>query len=127
MENDNPKLRRFARVMRKEPASTEKVMWRLLRNRRLAGFKFRRQHPFGPYILDNYCARAKLVVELDGDSHATEEGRENDCARDAYLIANGILVLRFWNGEVHNELDAVLDRIVNACVERTKGGAPEEV
>jgi very-short-patch-repair endonuclease len=118
MKNDNPKLRHFVRPMRKEPTPAETAMWKLLRNRRLAGFKFRRQQPFGPYILDNYCARARLVVELDGDSHATEEGQKNDSERDAYLAANGLLVLRFWNVEVHNDKDMVLDRIVNACVER---------
>jgi very-short-patch-repair endonuclease len=118
MENDNPKLRHFARTMRKEPTSAEKAMWKLLRNRRLAGFKFCRQQPYGPYILDKYCARAKLVVELDGDSHATSEGQENDRERDAYLAANGILMLRFWNVEIHNEKDAVLERIANTCAER---------
>ncbi|MBN9122733.1 MAG: endonuclease domain-containing protein [Planctomycetes bacterium] len=120
MENDNANLRRFAREMRKEPTSAEKALWKLLRNRRLAGFKFRRQVPFGPYILDNYCVRARLVVEIDGDSHATPEGQENDRKRDAFLATNGILVLRFWNGTVRNERDAVLDCIADTCAERVE-------
>lgn len=120
MENDNPNIRHFARAMRKEPTPTEKALWRLLRNRRLVGFKFRRQHPFGPYILDNYCARVKVVVELDGDSHATPEGQESDRERDAYLTANGILVLRFWNGAVHEEKEAVIERIASECAERVE-------
>jgi very-short-patch-repair endonuclease len=119
MENDNPNLRRFAREMRKEPTPAEKALWKVLRNRRLAGFKFRRQVPFGPYILDNYCAKAKLVVEADGDTHATQEGLENDRKRDTYLAANGVLVLRFWNSVIVHETDAVLDTIVRACVEHT--------
>jgi very-short-patch-repair endonuclease len=118
MENDNPKLRNFARVMRKEPTPAEQTLWKLLRNRRLTGFKFRRQVPFGPYILDNYCARAKLVVEADGDTHATPEGQESDRKRDAYLAGNGVLVLRFWNGVISNEKDAVLDHIAEVCAER---------
>src|SRR5438105_651014 len=118
MGYDNTNLRRFARDMRKEPPPGEKAPCKALRNRRLAGFKFRRQVPFGPYILDNYCARAKLVVEADGDTHATPEGQEGDRKRDADLAAAGILVLRFWNTEISNEKEAVLDRIANACVER---------
>ena len=119
MTNDNPNLRRFARGMRKEPTPAEQALWKLLRNRRLAGFKFRRQPPFGPYILDFYCARAKLVVEADGDTHATAEGQESDRERDEYLAANGILVLRFWNGVIAEDKEAVLDRIANVCAERT--------
>jgi very-short-patch-repair endonuclease len=118
MRNDNPNLRQFAREMRKEPTPAEEALWRLLRDRRLAGFKFRRQHPFGPYILDGYCPRAKLVVEADGGTHATPEGRDADRERDAYLAANGVLVLRFWNTEIAHEQEAVLERIAAACAER---------
>jgi adenine-specific DNA-methyltransferase len=64
--------------MRREPTPTEEALWRLLRNRQLAGCKFRRQHPVGRYIADFYSASAALVVELDGDSHATPEGQEHD-------------------------------------------------
>lgn len=120
MKNDNPNLRRFARSMRKQPTPAEEALWKLLRNRRLAGFKFRRQHPFGPYILDGFCARARVEVEADGDTHATPEGQASDRERDAYLAANGVLVLRFWNSEVSNEEDAVLDRIASVCAERVK-------
>jgi adenine-specific DNA-methyltransferase len=118
MQNDNPNLRGYARQMRKEPTTAEQVLWRLLRNRRLAGFKFRRQHPFGPYILDGFCVRAKLVVEVDGSPHSTQEGHARDSERDAYLAASGILVLRFWNSEIVNEREAVLERIANVCAER---------
>ena len=119
MKSDNPNLRRFAREMRKEPTPAENVLWKVLRNRRLAGFKFRRQQPFGPYILNGFCVQAKLVVEADGDTHATAEGQKRDHERDTYLAANGILVLRFWNTQIHNEKEAVLDHILRMCVERT--------
>jgi very-short-patch-repair endonuclease len=120
MENDNPNLRRFAREMRKEPTPAEAALWYLLRDRRLVGFKFRRQHPFGPYILDGYCPRARLVVEADGGTHATPEGQDSDRERDAYLAANGILVLRFWNNEIAKEQEAVLERIAAVCAERAR-------
>jgi very-short-patch-repair endonuclease len=119
MKDDNPNLRNFARAMREQPTSAEQKLWKLLRNRRLAGFKFRRQVPFGRYILDNFCARAGLVVEIDGDSHATPEGQAGDRERDAVLAEKGILVLRFWNGMIHNEADAVLDVIADECARRT--------
>jgi adenine-specific DNA-methyltransferase len=106
--------------MRKEPTPAEEALWRLLRDRRLVGFKFRRQHPFGPHILDMYCPRAKLVVEADGGTHATPEGQDADRERDAYLTANGILVLRFWNNEITHEQDAVLERIATVCAERAR-------
>ena len=118
MRNDNPNLRHFARDMRREPTPAEQALWRLLRNRRLAGFKFRRQHPFGPYILDGFCARAKLVVEADGDTHTTPDGQTRDRERDTYLAANGILVLRFWNNEIADEQEAVIERIAEVCAER---------
>jgi very-short-patch-repair endonuclease len=118
MKNDNPKVRHFARAMRKTPTPAEEALWRLLRNRRLAGFKFRRQHPFGPYILDGYCPRASIVVEADGDTHATPEGQESDRLRDEYLAANGVLVLRFWDSEITRDQDAVLERIATLCAER---------
>src|SRR5262245_22035851 len=106
--------------MRKEPTLAEEALWQLLRNRRLVGFKFRRQHPFGPHILDVYCPRAKLVIEADGGTHITPEGQDADLKRDAYLAEIGILVLRFWNSEITHEQEAVLERIATVCAERTR-------
>lgn len=119
---DNPRLKAFARRMRKEPAPTEQRLWRLLRGRRMAGFKFRRQHWFGPYIADFYCPAAKLVIELDGDSHAADGAVEADRGRQAYLESLGLTVLRFWNAEVFENEDGVLTAIWQTCVEgETKG------
>jgi 2-isopropylmalate synthase len=86
-----------ARTMRGAPTDSELRLWRLLRERRLNGFKFRRQVPVGPYIVDFLCVGAKLIVEADGSQHA--ESR-HDKARDAYLEGQGWKVLRFWNNEV---------------------------
>ena len=89
-------------------------MWALLRDRRLAGFKFRRQHPVGPYILDFYCHEARLAVELDGGQHNEPDERARDTKRSAFLEAQGIRVLRFWNNEVFQNTEGVLQAIYDA-------------
>src|SRR6478672_11151122 len=114
----DPRLLEFARRMRREPTPAEEAMWRLLRNRRLAGFKFRRQHPLGLYIADFYAPSAALVLELDGDTHATPEGIEHDRVRHAYLESLGLAVVRFWNSELKDNPDGVLDRICELCRQR---------
>src|SRR5262245_34586351 len=100
MLEDNRRLRGFARQMRKEPTTAERTLWRVVRNRRLVGFKFRRQHPLGPYILDCYCAAARLVVELDGDTHADPVAQQRDTERTGYLERRGLKILRLWNVEL---------------------------
>src|SRR5215218_2442113 len=98
-----PSLYTNARSLRQEMTPAEQILWKLLRNRRLTGFKFRRQQPIGPYIADFFCAAAGLIVELDGESHL---GRtEADAARQTAPEAMGYRVLRFHNGEVYAECD----------------------
>jgi adenine-specific DNA-methyltransferase len=104
--------------MRHEPTPAEERMWKLLRNRRLAGFKFRRQHPWGSYILDFYCAAIELAIELDGDSHAGAEGQNADADRHRDLESCGITILRFWNFQTVEDQEAVLNRIVEMCLAR---------
>lgn len=96
--------------LRKNQTDAERRLWRLLRNRSLAGYKFRRQHPIGPYICDFACIDKKLVVEVDGGQHRVEAARDD--IRTAYLQAQGFNVLRFWNHEVLKETEAVLERIM---------------
>lgn len=79
----------------------------------MAGYKFRRQQPIGPFIADFFCARARLVVELDGETRIGQE--EKDAARQVYLESLGYRVLRFWNPDVYDELEAVMNAIWNAC------------
>ena len=86
-----------AREFRKGQTWAESRLWRLLRDRRLAGYKFRRQHPEGPYFLDFYCLEARLALELDGSGHGFPDQQQHDQARDAYLAARGIAVHRVWN------------------------------
>ena len=90
-------LKDRARQMRREPTEAERRMWRLLRDRRLGGFKFRRQEQLGRYIVDFVCFEQKLIVELDGSQHAESA---YDRQRDAWLKSRGFTVLRFWNNEV---------------------------
>jgi 2-isopropylmalate synthase len=97
-----------ARAMRGAPTDSELRLWRLLRDRRLNGIKFRRQVPVGPYIVDFLCVGAKLIVEADGSQHA-ESLRDN--VRDAYLANQDWKVLRFWNNEVLQNREGVLETI----------------
>ena len=94
--------------MRGALTDAELRLWRLLRDRRLNGIKFRRQVPLGPYIVDFLCVGAKLIVEADGSQHA-ESVRDN--VRDAYLANQGWKVLRFWNNEVLQNREGVLETI----------------
>ena len=90
------------------------LLWSQLRAKRFAGFKFRRQHSLGPYILDFYCARRHLAVELDGGQHFESAAQAYDDRRTTYLNDAGIEVMRFSNDVIFNELPAVLDAIALA-------------
>ena len=101
--------------MRREPTEPERRLWQKLRRKQLDGYKFRRQHPIGRFIVDFYCHEAKLVVEVDGDSHAFQEAY--DAARTAWLEAQGLRVLRFDNQTVMKNLDGALELILAICWE----------
>ncbi len=99
----------FARTMRAEPTDAEHRLWQHLRAGRLPGFKFRRQQPLGNYIVDFVCLEARLIVELDGGQH---NGSVSDVARDSWLTSQGFVVLRFWNSDVFENLEGVVERIL---------------
>lgn len=103
------RMRERARALRAGMTDAEQRLWRELRGRRLAGLKFRRQKPLGRYIVDFVCLERGLVVELDGGQHA--EQIDYDRLRDTWLHSQGLVVLRFWNHEVLQQTDAVLERI----------------
>jgi very-short-patch-repair endonuclease len=103
-----PRLRTFAKTMRREPTDAEARMWRLLRDRRLAAFKFRRQVPLENYILDFVCFEKRLVIEIDGSQHATSS---TDRARDRFLIAQGFEIARYWNNDVLQQPTAVQEDV----------------
>lgn len=87
-----------ARELRRDGSQAECICWGLLRDRRIDGSKFRRQHPIGPYIADFACVARKLVIEIDGEQHAFQ--READAHRTAFLNRDGWRVVRFWANEV---------------------------
>lgn len=107
-----------ARELRRGMNGVEQAVWNRLRARRRQRFKFRRQHPIGPYVADFWCAAVRLVVELDGPSHA--ERIERDAARDAWMLARGIQVLRFKNHEVEENIESVLTPIADECERRVR-------
>jgi very-short-patch-repair endonuclease len=103
-----------ARTLRTDMTDAEQFLWQCLRAKQMGGFKFRRQHPFHQYVLDFYCASAKLAIELDGSGHDSDEGRSNDAIRSAFLLQHGIRVLRFWNNQLFQQTEAVLTQIWRA-------------
>ena len=99
-----------ARALRRHSTDAEHALWFRLRNRRLSGLKFRRQHPIGRYYADFACPEGRLVVELDGGQHAYQ--KDNDNRRSEYLQCRGWRVVRFWDDEVLTELETVLEVVL---------------
>ena len=116
-----PSLTRdIARQLRISSTEPEARLWFRIRAGRLGGFKFRRQHPVPPYVLDFHCEQARLAVELDGSQH----GEAQDRARTAALEKRGIAVIRFWDNEVLGRIDAVLEEILRILESRTGRANP---
>src|SRR5262249_20351573 len=90
-------LKPYARKLRRAQTDAERRMWMLLRDRRISGVKFRRQHPIGAYVVDFFCAEARLIIEIDGGHHASNQ--DADVARSRVLEAAGYRGLRFWNNQ----------------------------
>ena len=100
-----------ARELRRAPTPPEYRLWQVLRQRP-GELKFRHQHPLGPYTLDFYCPAARLVVEVDGDSHSMGDRPAHDAARDAWLRSRGLEVVRYDARDVMNALEAVVTDIL---------------
>ena len=105
----------LAKKLRKNMTDAERLLWQHLRNRQLGEYKFRRQRPVGPYIVDFVCLEKKLVIEVDGGQHAGQA--ELDAKRSDYLKEKGYRVLRFWNNEVLKETESVLTMILSSLDE----------
>jgi very-short-patch-repair endonuclease len=103
---------RRARDLRKNQTNPERLLWRHLRRRQIADFKFRRQHSIGPFICDFACVEASVIVELDGSQHVDRS--DYDRRRDAFLPSKEFRVLRFWNSDVLSRTEAVLETIYEA-------------
>ena len=107
-------LVREARELRKNQTPAEETLWQLLRNKKLNGLKFRRQHQIGHYIVDFYCHERKLIVELDGAVHDTPERQKHDSVRNKFLTSSGFKIIRFRNEEVFNNIEEVLKQIADS-------------
>lgn len=104
-------LKPLARTMRTEMTFSERTLWKFLRNRQILGYKFRRQHVIGNFIVDFYCHELKLVIEVDGLSH--EEQKSYDRDRQVYLENSGYSVIRFNNEEVVRNISGVIGELMN--------------
>jgi very-short-patch-repair endonuclease len=107
----NPRAQRRATKLRHSPTDAESRIWYFLRRGHLLGFRFRRQVPIGPYIVDFLCTEAALVVEIDGSQHA--DAMVYDSRRERFLASRGLRVLRFWNTEVLLETEGVIEVILH--------------
>lgn len=108
-------LKARRKELRVRQTSEETLLWEYLRNKRLAGYKFYRQFSVGPYILDFYCSKVSLSIEIDGDHHNYIDERQYDHERKIYLNTLNIRELRFSNKEVKNDLNFVLEKIMSAA------------
>lgn len=107
-------LQQRARQLRKEMTIAEKKLWSRLRRQQLGGLRLRRQVSFDRYIVDFVCFEPKIIIELDGSQHATQVAYDNQ--RTKYLESLGYNVLRFWNNEISDQMENVLQTIWNVCI-----------
>ena len=112
----NQDIKQRARLMRKNPTAAEKILWERLRGKQVARLRFRRQHPIGHFIVDFYCAAARLIIEIDGAIHDQPGRSEYDTERQNYLESLDARVLRFTNDQVLHATDQVVTTITEAIL-----------
>ena len=100
-----------ARALRKQSTEAEKKLWQKLRRKQFHGLRFRRQYPLGPYFGDFVCLPARLVVEVDGATHAERDQAQHDERRTQWPASQNFRVLRFWNSDIFENIDGVVERI----------------
>jgi len=105
-------LKQYSRQLRKDMTDAERPLWSKIRRKQINNCQFYRQRVIGSYIVDFYCHSARLVIELDGGQHFTDEAIERDEVRDRFLRNQGLKVLRFSDSEVFENTDGVLDKIL---------------
>ncbi|MDH4329937.1 MAG: endonuclease domain-containing protein [Candidatus Moranbacteria bacterium] len=110
---NNCKAKQLRKKLRNNSTPQEIVLWSRLKRKQL-GYKFRRQHSFGKYIVDFYCKEKGLVIEIDGCQHKKDLHQNYDTERTEYLQRKGLKVLRFWNNEINNNLDGVIFKILES-------------
>ncbi len=109
--HDKPELRDVRRALRRDGAPSEALLWLRLKNRQVHGHRFRRQHSIGPFVVDFYCPSERLAIELDGSVHNNVIASANDQARQEWLNAQGIRVIRFDNQAILDDLEGVIDAV----------------
>ena len=119
MKRNPDYLLKRARQLRREQTDAERFLWGKLRNRHFEGFRFRRQFVFGPYIVDFYCVKARLIVELDGGQHDILTNIAYDESRTRFLEEQNTRVLRFWNNDVFLKTEAILEVIYSHLIAST--------
>ena len=112
----NPNLKLPSRKLRKNMTEAEGKLWKHIRKRQIKGVQFLRQRPIGNYIVDFYAPETKLVIEVDGGQHFTEEGKRSDRDRDAYLNDLGLRVLRYNNYEVLTNIEGVVSDLTRSMI-----------
>ena len=105
-----------ARQLRRNPTQEERIVWQKLRYRRLAGYRFRRQHRIGPFIVDFVCLERKLIVEIDGCQHGGRAEEERDRKRAQWLEQKGFRIVRIWNRDVRLDLHDAVESIFRALI-----------
>ena len=102
-----------ARALRQRLTEEERILWAELRKNRLGGFRFRRQHPIGPYVVDFVCLERHLIVEVDGVQHGFDSNRQREQTRTRFLETAGYEIFRVWNGELRENLVGVCDTLLS--------------
>jgi very-short-patch-repair endonuclease len=105
----NPRLKQIARKLRNDMTLSEILLWQRIKGKQLLGYDFHRQKPINEYVVDFYCPRLKLVLEIDGDSHEGKE--EADKMRQEKLESLGLTVMRFWDWDVKGNADGIVDHL----------------
>jgi very-short-patch-repair endonuclease len=107
-------ITKIAKTLRKRPTDAERLLWKYLRTKQIEGLKFRRQEPIGSYVVDFVCFESNVIIEVDGGQH---DASEKDAVRDARFQSQGFEVLRFWNHEVLQNIEGVLEVVRRTCMQ----------
>ena len=121
---NNPKDKSKRKNLRNNIPKAEVILWQQLQGNKLDGLKFRRQYGIGPYVVDFYCVKCRLAIEIDGDSHFEKGAREYDKKRQKFIERFNIKFLRFTNSDIYENLDGVTEMISNEVKSKEEGGSP---
>jgi very-short-patch-repair endonuclease len=105
----NPRMKQIARKLRKDMTLAEILLWKEIKGKKVLGYDFHKQKPIDEYVVDSYCPRLKLVLEIDGDSHEGKE--ESDKIRQEKLESKGLTILRYWDSDVKNNVDGIVEQL----------------